>query len=391
MRIKVRKETFEEALVRASCALGDKKSAQITQCFGLESSADGFSVVASRADASAKVTIPKSDDLEVSDFGQVVVDGATLVKGISSLHDGVMISVEEEVNDDGDGNQITCAYKTRNEKKWDHSFATLEGESFPDVDFSWTSKQSVEYPADKLIKFVSKVSFAASDEDSQANYAVVYSKFDDSGLFMCATDGRQLASIRDSSCSFSEGREIILNAKIISSIARKNILDENFDVKISVQENKGGSKIKFEQDGLSIVSGLPSDVKKIPYNVITDMDGKICEFKVNSGELKQDLKSLFSTEFKETIWSFGEDGIKVKNVGSSAKRGGGQIDGVTNFDGEPCELVFSLRYWEYLLSRASGNDDLNVRVRNKRAPIDIQVTPEPEKYNYYIMPITAAD
>jgi DNA polymerase III sliding clamp (beta) subunit (PCNA family) len=391
MEIKIRKELFESAITKTACALGDKKAPPMTQNFGIEVTSEGISVTASRTDSSARFEIPKSDDLEIISEGKAVVSGESFIKGISNFHAGVLVHVKEEENDEGDKKQISCSYSTRGGKEWDHEFALMDDQLFPEANFEWKSKHSVSYPADKFIEYVEKTAFAASDEESQRNYSVILMRFADEGLSFFATDGRQLSHVHDSSVSFDNEKEALLDVRMITSIAKKNILDSNFDVSISVEDKKKGSKIRIEQEGFVVISNFAEDAKRIPYDKVINMTGDICKFKVRAIDLKEDLKALFSPEFKDSQWSFSKDSIDVKNLGASAKRAGGQIEGVTDFEGDNCEMAFSLRYWENLLARTSGNAELGINVRNQRAAIEIEVNPAPDMYNFYIMPITAMD
>jgi len=397
MNVKVKKEEFEKALSKVSCALGAKNEDVITRNIGIEASGKTLRFVASSQKVCAEYIMEEGPDLEISSDGKIVVEGTALISNVSNLHSGVMINAEvgeEESDGDGYKRNLMLSYDTKHGEKWDHVHNLLDPGFFPTIDFSWNTKHSVTYSTAKFLDGVTKAVSAASDEVHRPSYNAVMVGFGDNGVEFFASDGRQMAYTRDASKVSSETRKALIQSQVISKVAKKNILDSSEDVDVSIspdEDGKNKGKVRFHQNGFTVITNFLEEADLLPYEHVLSLSSDICSFTLNAGLLKEDLKVFSDLENKDSKWTFSPDGIKIVSVGNFDRKSEGFVSGVEDYKGGSCEMRLSLRYWESLLSKCDKSINLKVEITNERVPISIEVSPDPSLYRFFIMPITDAN
>jgi DNA polymerase III sliding clamp (beta) subunit (PCNA family) len=398
LELKIKKETLQDAIIKVSCALGDKNDAITTKNFGFEAKDGKLIIKASRSEVSAKVEVLESDDMEIISEGEFVLDGYSLMGDLPNFHSKVELHVtvddgddlvdESEMEDEDSSTKIVhFSYKKQTGGVWNHEFSTLNDKYKPAVNFDWESDHSVSYPASLLIDNVNKTAYAASDNDYRASYNIVLIDMGPDGIVFFASDGRQSAYVKDDNFKFKSSKSALISSKIISSISQKKIFSADSEVSMSIADNpsNGCPRIKFEQDNLVVISNFYENATRLPYEKIIGSSDSECEFTINPSCLKEDLNAITKQDLKETMWRFTSDKIFITNISYQGKKTEGEIDCVENFSGSPCELKFSLRYWENIISRSS-NENLKVSVRKKK-PTEIHVSSQPVEYKFFIQPI----
>jgi DNA polymerase III sliding clamp (beta) subunit (PCNA family) len=404
LEINVDKDVFLKAIVKASCALGSKNDDDKCKNFGIEVTKDEMVIIASKQEVSSKAIIRKEDGLEILGQGKVVLDGYNLLSNVNSYHQGVSLNIRVEESDgdeyeysdenDDDDSQSTHNIVISYDKKsgggsWEHKHFLIDDKYYPATNFDWTSTHSAVYDASRLVENIAKVSFAASEEDYRQEYNVVMLEFGAEGAVFFATDGRQLAYVKDPADTYKKTKHAMIEAKIINQISKKNILDQSKTIDVSIADAKDGvsPRIRFLQDDLCIISNFNDQASKPPYEKILNFQGCVCQFTLDVKRVKEDLKALSPLESKETLWSFGKDKILVQNTSFQGKQTHGEIDGVEDFEGEDCEMKFSLRYWDNLLNKSGAEDKIKVQIKAKNIPIVISVSEDPCVYTFCIQPI----
>lgn len=398
MNLKVNKEEFENALSKVSCALGDKNEDLITKNFGIKAEGKTLTVCASSQKISAEYVIETGENLSIENSGAAVIDGASILSNVSNLHPNVMLSIkteetEPEDEEDPSAGTLEINYETSSGEKWSHEHSLLSEEYFPAANLSWSSKHKVTYSTDKFIDHINRTAFAASDDKYRAEYNALLISFEEDGVIFFATDGRQMAYIKDVEVKSKSNKHALLKAADISKIAKKKVLDTTEDIEISIEdsEKKGVTpRVKISQNNFSVVSNF-FDADRLPFEKIITMGGKQCSFIINAGTLRDGLRALSDLENKETVWEFGKKKIVIRNSANYNRKSSGNVSGVKDFDGEECKMTFSARYWTNILSKCDPQTDLEILVRSTAAPIDLSVSKEPNICNFFIMPINDVD
>jgi len=387
MKIRIRKEELERALNKVACALGDKNEDVTTKNVGIEVLKDSLRFVASSHKICAEYKISVGDNLVIEESDKIVVDGDGLIRNISNFHSGVMVSM---VSEKKDAKTLTLSYNTKHDEPWEHTHNLLDSSYFPEINFEWPTEHSVVYPAARLINWSLRAISAASDEEHRADYNAVMIGFGKVGVEFFASDGRQMAYINDKEYTSEETKKALIQSQIISKVTKRSILENNEDVEISINERseESGGKVRFRQNGLTIITNFSKDAKLLPYEKILKLGKGVCSFSINAGLLKDDLKVFSDLQVKDSTWSFSSNGIKISSLGNFDRKSHGSVSGITNFDGKECQMILSLKYWDNLLSKCDGNSDLKVNIASIQAPICIEASPEPALYKFYIMPIT---
>jgi len=394
MKVRIRKEEFEKALGKVSCALGEKNEDVITKNIGIEASGKILRFIASSQKVCAEYQVEVGDDLDIQEEGKIVVDGTALISNVSNLHAGVMINAEAgEEEKDGDEYKRSLAldYSTKYDETWEHVHNLLDPKFFPEIDFSWNTQHTVTYPTPQFLNGVSKAISAASDETHRPDYNAVMIGFGKDGVEFFASDGRQMAYTKDTSHTSTEIRKALIQSQVMARIAKKNILDNAQDIEVSISPKEDGDdnsgKVRFRQKGLTIITNFLKEADLLPFENILGIGADVCSFTLNAGLLKDDLKVFSDLENKDSKWTFSPDGIRVVSIGNFDRKSEGCVSGVRDYDGGSCEIRLSLRYWESLLSKCDATTDLKVEIMNERVPISIEVSPEPSLYRFFIMPI----
>ncbi|MFW5795476.1 MAG: hypothetical protein ACOCV1_08345 [Bacillota bacterium] len=352
--------------------------------------------VASSQKVCAEYKMDAGDNLIIKERGKIVVDGVGLISNVSNLHSGVMIDatvsdVDEVSGEDSDDykKSLEMSYKTKYDEVWEHSHNLLNPVYFPDIDFAWDTKHMVAYPAGRFIKFISRAASAASDEQHRPSYNAVMVSFGSKGVEFFASDGRQMAYVNDSSLQSSNDRQALVQSQVISKVTKKGILETGDDVEISIStgEKDEVGKVRFYQNGLTIITNFAQGANVLPYDKILALQSDVCSFNITAELLKEDLKVFSDLENKDSKWTFGPDGIKVVSLGNFDRKSEGKISGVKDYIGDECTMRLSLRYWDSLLSQCDGDTELKVSVAHTEAPIGIEVSPEPSLYKFFIMPM----
>ena len=396
MNLKIRKELLEKIITKVSCGLGEKSEDPITKNLGIEVVDDKLRIVSSSQKISAEYVLNKNDDFEVTETGKVVVDGQGFIGNISNLHSGVLLNIFTEVIKEGENDQkrLVISYMTKDEEECVNNHNLIDETYFPAVDFNWATKHSLKYPADQFIENISKTSCAASDENFRPDYNAVLINFAKDGVVFFASDGRQMAYIKDSNNVFADEKIALIQSQVINKISKKRILDTDSDLEISIKESKAKekntSKVRIKQDGFTILSNF-ADANRLPYEKILAIGGEHCSFSINAGKLRDSLKPFSDLENKDTKWKFAKEKIAVTNVKGFSRKTKGTITGVTSYIGNECEVDYSLKYWDGMLSKCDSLTDLKVVIHNPRMPIDIEITPAPNLYKFFIMPINEAE
>lgn len=393
MKIRIRKEEFEKALNRVACALGEKNEEGITKNIGIEATNSVLRFVAASQKISAEYKMNTGDDLDIQENGKIVIDGASIISNISNLHSGVMITAKVDdfsgSSDKDYKKNLNLSYLTKYDENWEHVHNLIDPTFFPEVDFSWDTTHKVTYPVAKFITGISRAVAAASDEEHRASYNAVMMGFGPSGVEFFASDGRQMAYTKDSSCITKDVKKALIPSQVIAKIARKNILNQNDDVEISINPGatQNSGKVRFCQNGFVVVTNFAQDASLLPYENILKIKADLCTFKVNAGLLKDDLRVFSDLENKDSKWTFSKNGTKVVSIGNFERKSQGTISGIKDYDGKDCEIRLSLKYWESLFSKCDNSTDIKVEISNEKLPISIEVFPEPSLYRFFIMPI----
>jgi DNA polymerase III sliding clamp (beta) subunit (PCNA family) len=402
LEVNVDKDVFLKAITKASCALGSKNGEDDrAKNFGIEVKNGEMSIIANRMEVSARATIRKEDGLEVIGDGRAVLDGYNLLNNVGSYHQGVSLNICIEESDDeeysdgdeGDGSNVSVVIsydKSGGRGRWEHKHFVVDEKHFPVVSFDWDCDHKAKYGASNLVENIAKVSFAASEEDFRLDYNVVLLEFGESGATFFATDGRQLAYVNDPEAKHKVTKHAMIEAKLINQISKKNILDQAQDIDISIADSVDGDvapKIRFMQSDLTIISNFTDQVKKPPYEKILNFTGLVCRFTLDVKQVKEDLKALSPIDSKETLWHFKQNKIFVQNTTFQGKQTSGEIDGVEGFEGEDCQMKFSLRYWENLLHKSGADGKITIEVKAMNIPIVVKVEEEPCVYTFCIQPI----
>ena len=404
IKAKVRKEMFESAINKVSCALGDKTDDDITKYISIEVTDDSMNFICHRDDICAKYTIPIGEDLEIKSNGKVVIEGLPLINNVSKYHDGVDLILEsEEIEIEKEDEEketsfkelvtkLNIEYKTKHGKLWKHTHQGISDKYFAEIDFDFDVDRTIEYDGKKFINNINKVAFAAMVDNYHEKYTVMTIDPEPEGLTMIASDGRQLAYLRDTEKTFTESQNsILIESRILMKIARDKIFDEFNEVLLHVcdpddDDDEFSGKVKFVQENLSIINNL-INVERLSYEKIIEMDQSECKFEIDATSLKEDLKALSPSESKETLWKFKEDSIEVENVGYQSKKTTGEISSVENFEGDECSVNFHIKYWEDILTKCNKDNKIKVNVRSSSLPVELTISEEPIEYKYFIMPI----
>jgi len=415
MKLSVRKEEFENALIKVSCALGEKNEDIITKNFGIKADKKQVRVCANSQKVSAEYIIPSGDDLSISEEGVAVIDGASIMSNVSNFHAGVMIDIktiiaeDKEVDEDSDDDDddddkgdaqivakgtLCIEYKTQDGELWSHEHSLLSEEYFPSADFNWSSKHNISYPASRFIDNVNKTVFAASsDSNYRADYSVLLMAFEEGGVVFFATDGCQLAYVKDLQAKSGTEKFALLKPNVVSKIAKKRILDSTENLEISIKENKKKdvpSQVRINQGGLSIISNF-ADANRLPFEKILSSPGDKCKFSIRAGLLTDGLRAFSDLEDKYSVWDFGEKKIVIENSSNCKRKSSGGISGVTGFQGSGCKMNFDTRYWNNILSKCDGDTEISILIRSAGAPIELSISDVPLVYKFFIMPIRDLD
>lgn len=401
MKIIINKEEFEKALTKVSCALGEKNEDAITRNFGIKVDDKSMKICASSQKISAEYVVACSEqDFTALEGGKAVVDGASILSNVANLHSDVKLKIETAVSvkesiDDEDVSVGTLEinYETKDGEKWSHEHSLLNEKYFPSANIGWDSKHRVEYPAGRFMENIAKSVFAASDEDYKADYGALLLLFEEDGVVFFATDGRQMAYIKDVEVKSKSSKFALIKASVMSKIAKKRILDITKNMEISIKDSKNKSitsQVRIKQGQLSIVSNF-ADANRLPFEKILRASGEHCKFSINASVLKNGLRVISDLENKDAIWEFTDKNIVIKNKSNYNRKSSGNISGVFNFIGEKCKMEFSTRYWNNILSKCNKDATIDVVVRSPRLPINLSVSNESLICNYFIMPINNVD
>jgi len=391
LKLKVGKENFQSAVIRVSCALGDRNDDVKTRNFGIEAKKGKLIIIASRGDICARCILDSG--VEVESEGRVVVDGYALLNDISNYHSNVSLNLTHvEGEGEDSASQLHISYETSRNKTWEHDHSLFPDSMFPEIDFEWESKHSITYPASKFVRNIERTAKAASDESHHIEYCILLIRFTPEGVVFFAGDGRQMSYVMDSEHSVEEESIAMIRAKLASQFSKRKILDATGDLNISIEETSGNDigRMKIDQSNFTIISNF-TPAKRLPYESILNIPNVHCSFSIKADVLRQDLKALSNPENRDTIWSFSKDGVEVSNVGSYSKKKSGSIAGVSNYEGKSCEMEFSLLYWDNLLSSCEKDTVLDVVVHGPNVPINIGVSESPDLFKYFIMPITEVE
>ena len=393
MKIKIRKEELSKALAKVACAIGDKSEEGLTKNIGIETTKSYVRFVASSQKVCAEYKVSVGDDLEIVELGKIVLDGSAIISNVANLHAGAMITAEVKDLSDAKSKDykknLNLSYTTKYDEDWEHVHNLIDPTYFPEIDFSWTTTHTVTYPVSKFITGISRAVAAASDEEHRPNYNAVMMGFGPEGVEFFASDGRQMAYLKDSSYVTKESKKALIQSQIINKIAKKNILNTNEDIEISINPGttKNSGKVRFSQSGFTIITNFAQDADMLPYENILKIRADLCSFNVNAGLLKDDLKVFSDLENKDSKWTFSADGIKIVSIGNFDRKSEGTISGIKDYVGGACEIRLSLRYWDSLLSKCDNVSDIKVEIFNERSPVSIEVSPSPSLYRFFIMPI----
>ena len=80
-------------------------------------------------------------------------------------------------------------------------------------------------------------------------------EFGKEGAVFFATDGRQLAYVKDPGEKYANPKHAMIEAKVINQISKKNILDQSKEIDISISD-EGSPRVRFVQDSLVIISNF---------------------------------------------------------------------------------------------------------------------------------------
>lgn len=401
MKISISKEEFENALTKVSCALGEKNEDAITRNFGIKVDDKSMKICASSQKISAEYVATCSEHgLVALEEGKAVVDGASILSNVANLHSDVTLEIETtiSVKEDRDEEDISVGtleinYETKDGEKWSHEHSLLNEKYFPSANIGWDSKHRVEYPAGRFMENIAKSAFAASDEDYKADYGALLLSFEEGGVVFFATDGRQMAYVKDVEVKSKSSKFALIKASVMSKIAKKRILDVTENMEISIKDSKKKaitSQVRIKQGKLSIVSNF-ADANRLPFEKILRASGEHCKFSINASVLKNSLRALSDLENKDAIWEFTDKKIVIRNSSNYNRKSSGNVSGVLDFIGEKCKMEFSTRYWNNILSKCDQDATIDVVVRSPRSPIDLLVSKAPLICNYFIMPINNAD
>ncbi|MFA6842768.1 MAG: DNA polymerase III subunit beta [Bacilli bacterium] len=305
MNFQINRNLLLSNLNNVNLAVSNKPQLPILTGIKVEVSEDSINLVASNSDIAISSKILKSDQVKISEIGDIVVPGKLFYEIIKKCEgDNVTITTFET-----SGIKILCNNSTFTLNLFDSSL-------FPYLTFD-SSKKPIILDSINLKQIIKKTAFATSDSETKMVLTGVNITVKDNKIEAIATDSYRLAKkylevsgLGDFDCN------IIIPSKSLE-ILNKIIDDGQDDVAIKITKTKTLFTYKNIQFQTRLIDGtFPNTTSLIPTEFITSI-------KFNKSDILNAIEraSLFSeSETTSTIkFSMNEKGEIIITSPSSEK------------------------------------------------------------------------
>ncbi len=375
MKVVISKADLLKTLIVASRSMLSKANLPILSNILIDASGGKLEVVTTNLETAVKASVKCQVDAE----GKVTVPGKVFLEYVSQIPEGEILL--EKL-----GEEVVVSTKGYNAR-----FATMPSEEFPAIP-KITGGKLLNIDSQKFLDSVTKVSFAAAQDESRPVLSGVFVEFNKKGMIMVATDGYRL-SYNETVVEAGEGlsglglvipaKSIVEASKIIGEAG-----EEGGKVTVVVAENL--SQVNFKIGEVEFTSRLiegefPAWQKIIPTN-----------FATKAVVPKQDFinvvraASIFARESGSIVKLKLEPGKNGQGSlglsAATAQVGSGDAQVSTQLDGKGGEIAFNFRYLLEALS-VIGGEDVVFEMNESLNPGRMTSTDPKDKFFHIVMPV----
>lgn len=378
MKFVVPQQDFSKALTLAGKSLLTKANLPVLSNLLLTASKNRVEILSTNLETATKVNIGGKVETE----GEITLSGKTLQEFVSQLPaDGEIIF--EKLGEEAAVS--TKGYKAR--------FATIAAEEFPAIP-KIGAGHKIKMAGGDFLKAVSRVAFAAAQDEGRPILTGVLCEFKKNKLSMVATDGYRLSfdEIKVLEAPSLEiktvvpARAMIEVAKIVSELGVGDEKDGSFEILIS----EGLNQINFKLGEVEFTSRLiegdfPNWQKVIPASFTS-------KALINKEEFIKVVRiaSIFARDsgsilrLKLEVGGDKKQSLNVSAGGSQIGSGDGQIE--VEMTGAGGEIAFNFRYLLEALG-VIGDDEVNFEMVESLNPGKLTGIDKESKFFHIIMPV----
>ncbi len=306
---------------------------------------------------------------KVEKEGEITIPAKTLVEFIGQLPaDKIDFSLEEN------NLKIKC-------QKFQASLSGLPATEFPPLP-SPVGKPTLSFKTEDLSSPVSRVAFAAAQDESRPVLAGVKIFGGEKGLTLAATDGFRLSVSKLAGVHSTTPIDFILPARTLFEVIR--ILNEEKEKELNLEITKETNQVIFSLPKINIVCRLlegqfPNFEKIIPQNLTT-------KAVVVREEFLSAIKtaSVFAREAANVI-KFQIINGKFLISANAPQVGDNLTEVEAKTEGEEGEIAFNARFLQEFLNVVSG-EEVSFEMTGPLAPGVFRVKGE-ESFLHVIMPV----
>lgn len=363
MKIKIQRSALLDALKKVQNTATGKGTLPVLQNVKMDAQDGKVTMTTSDLD----LTIRTDAMCDVEEPGSTTLPVKLLSAAVSKLAEGqVSISVDEKDR---------AEVKAGNAK---FKIAGIAANQFPTLPTVADDAASVVLPTKDLKDMLSKVQYAASQDETRRTLQGANVTFENGKVTVVATDGRRLAVIEktvDSVKSYNDS--VTIPRKTVQTLVRE--LGTEGDVTLV----KGGTQFVIRLDGMEIYTKLLEDAYPNYRQVIPKTTAN--KLTIGRTELLEalDRVSVLSetTDSKSVKMHFGKGQIKVSAV--TADVGDAEDSIAIKYDGEEVDVMFNPAYIMDAL-KAITDDEVVYEMNDGHSPAVIK---DSNGFLYVLMPL----
>jgi DNA polymerase-3 subunit beta len=364
MKLTVLQEDLAKALNISSRFVSSRATLPVLSNILLQSERNKLYIVATNLEASVCLFLGSKG----SDDGQICVPSKTFTELISSLPSG-QISLES------DGEKLRIA-----SEGFSGSISGILGTEFPSVPRD-IDQNCIKIPREAFFDALSKVLFAASNDETRPVLTGVLFIFDENNLTLVSSDGFRLSQKGISIKNSGGVRRMILPKTTLLEISRaSHEVGDTFLMQYKEDENQVIFGIGGAVVATRVIEGdFPSFEKVIPkqsdISIHVDKESLVRAIKI---------ASIFARDLGNVVkLKFGESSLEI--LAESSKVGGQKTRIDAGVEGGVLEISFNYRFIEEFLN-VCGSEDVLIELTDSISPGVFKDTKD-SGFLHLIMPV----